>query len=92
MRYSYEVVHDIQNAYRYMMECSSSLIMKMQIKRTMIYHFTPMKLAHVSKSKMYQCCHGCGEKSNPHTLSVGMLTHSSPLENNMYTSQKNLRN
>ena len=42
---------DIQRAQRYMKRCSASLaIGEMQIKTTVKYHFTPMRMAIINKS------------------------------------------
>ena len=72
---------DIQRAHSYMKGCSTSIAIKeMQIKITMRYHLTQVRMANITKSTS-KCWKDCG-------LLVRMQTGAATVENSMKFPQK----
>ena len=72
----------------HMERCSTTrIIREMQIKTTMRYHLTPVRMAVIKRQEITSAGEGV-EKGNPPTLLVGMSLGAATVENSMKFLQK----
>jgi hypothetical protein len=70
---------------KHLKKCSKSLVIReMQIKMTMRFYLTPIRMAMIKISGDYTCWRGCRERG---TL-MGLQTGTTTLEINLEVSQK----
>ena len=60
----------------------------MQIKTTVRYHLTPVRMAIINKSTNDKCLQGCVEKGTLDALLVGMQIGTATVESSMELPQK----
>ena len=59
---------DIQMANKHMKRCSTSLIREMQIKTTMRYHFTPVRMAAIQNLQTINAGEGMEKREPSYTV------------------------
>jgi hypothetical protein len=76
-------------AEKHLNKCSTSLIIReKQIKTTLRFHLTPVRMAMIKSSGDSRCWQGCGRKRNTPPLLVGLHACTTTLEISLAVPQK----
>jgi hypothetical protein len=75
-------------AEKHLKKCSASLIIReIQIKTTLRFYLTPVRMAYIKNSGDSRCWRGCGERNTPPLL-VGLQACTTTLEISLAFPQK----
>jgi hypothetical protein len=75
-------------AKKHLKKCSTSLVIReMQIKTTLRFHLTPLRIAKIKNSGDSRCWQGCGERNTPPLL-VGLQAGTTTLDISLVVPQK----
>jgi hypothetical protein len=61
-------------------------IKELQIKTTLRFHLTPVRIGIIQNTTNNKCCQGCGKNKNPIPLLLEIQAGATSLEKNLETS------